>query len=190
MEIPGNRDQGALLKMAGMSSKFFGRDSVPGVFKLLSVNKRLFWPWLYFASKLMPYGKLAQRERELVILRVAWLCRCRYEWGHHIQIGLKNGLTDADIRAASVGAEGFEAENEKALILACDELVGEKLISESTWDLLSRHYTQKMLVEISLLIGNYQLLAGFLNSTGLKLEPSTEQVVEAFNGRIKNYNYT
>lgn len=103
-------DQSLMFLTIGKTAKFLGRDEVPDVFKLLFINKRLFWAWLYFASRLMPYGKLPGREREMIILRVAWLCRCRYEWGQHIEIGLRNGLKDMDIVHISKGAKAFKEE--------------------------------------------------------------------------------
>lgn len=186
MKIPAQKEQTILFNMIGKTSKWFGREEIPDVFKVLAINNRLFWAWLYFASRLMPYGKLSGREREIIILRVAWLCRCRYEWGQHIEIGLKNGLTDDDIVHISVGACAFQDEKEMSLIIACDDLINQKFISDHTWQLLSGYYTKKMLVEISMLIGNYQMLAGFLNSSGLTLEPSAEVIIQTFNERIKN----
>lgn len=185
MKTPTSKEQSLLFKTIRKAAKWFGRYEVPDVFKVLAVNNRLFWAWLYFASRLMPYGKLSGRERELVILRVAWLCRCRYEWGHHIVLGLKKGLTKQDIVNVSVGALAFQDEKEKSLVLACDELINQRLISDTTWHLLSRFYPEKMLIEISMLIGNYQMLAGYLNSAGLKLEPSVEKVLQAFHANSK-----
>ena len=186
INTPDDSKQSLLFKIMGETAKLFGRNEVPDIFKVMSINKRLFWAWLYFASKLMPYGKLSGRERELIILRVAWLCRCRYEWGQHIEVGLKNGLTDKDVINVSLGFSAFDDEKEKTLLTACDEIISNQLISENTWQTLSNFYTDKLLIEISMLIGHYQMLAGFLNSTGLQLEPSAENIMQAFNERIQN----
>lgn len=185
MEIPTDKSQSILFKIVGKASKLFGREVVPDVFKILAINKRLFWSWLYFASKLMPYGKLPIREREMIILRVAWLCRCRYEWGQHIEVGLKNGLTAKDVVNISIGYQAFQEVKEKALIQTCDELIRNQQITEQTWQVLKTFYAEKLLIEITFLIGNYQMLAGFLNSVGLKLEDSTEMVMKQFNAAIQ-----
>lgn len=185
MNVPADNEQSWLFKIAGKAAKLFGRNEVPDIFKVMAVNSRLFWAWLYFASRLMPYGKLSGRERELTILRVAWLCRCRYEWGQHIEIGLKNGLTDKDVINVSIGVSAFNDEKEKGLITAGDELINHQFILENTWQTLSKFYSDKMLIEISMLIGHYQMLAGFLNSSGLRLETSTEKVIQAFNEKVK-----
>lgn len=184
IKTPTSKEQSLLFKIAGKTAKYFGRNEVPDVFKVLGLNRRLFWAWLYFASRLMPYGKLPERERELLILRVAWLCRCRYEWGQHIEIALKSGLLNEDVVNVSIGATAFQNEKEKGLIQACDELINQQQISEDTWQLLSQFYSEKMRIEISMLIGNYQMLAGFLNSAGLKLEPSVEKLMQEFNSKL------
>jgi 4-carboxymuconolactone decarboxylase len=98
IQIPSSKNQSWLFKATSLASKWLGRDEVPDILKLISINSSIFWPWLHFASKLMPYGKLSPRISELVILRVAWICRCRYEWGQHIEIGQRRAkLTEQDI---------------------------------------------------------------------------------------------
>src|ERR1041384_3456954 len=64
-----------------------GLVQVPQVFLLLMRHRTLFRPWLRFAARLMPYGTLDRRDTELVILRVGWNCRSRYERGQHVAIG-------------------------------------------------------------------------------------------------------
>lgn len=177
-------DQGMIFNAIGKTATLLGRKEVPDVFKLLFVNKRLFWAWLYFASRLMPYGKLPGREREIIILRMAWLCRCRYEWGQHIEIGLRNGLKDIDIVHISKGADSFENEREQSLVLACDEIFNDQNISESTIQKLKNFYSDKMLIEISMLAGHYQMLAGVINTSGLALDASVEDFLREFNKRI------
>lgn len=177
-------EQSLLFKAIGKTAQLMGRKEVPDVFKLLFVNKRLFWAWLYFASRLMPYGRLSGRERELIILRVAWLCRCRYEWGQHIEIGLRNRLEDIDIVKASEGVKSFPEGKERVLIQACDDIIAHQQLEETTMMALKELYTDKMLIEITMLIGHYQMLAGVINSSGLILETSAEEVVSKFNQRI------
>lgn len=177
-------DQGLIFKAIGKSAALLGRKEVPDVFKLLFINKRLFWAWLYFASRLMPYGKLPGREREIIILRMAWLCRCRYEWGQHIEIGLRNGLADRDIIRISEGAGAFDDEKEKLLMLVCNEIFADQNIAENTIRKLKNFYSDQLLLEISMLAGHYQMLAGVINTSGLALDDSVEDFLREFNERI------
>ncbi|QHS10562.1 carboxymuconolactone decarboxylase family protein [Sinimarinibacterium sp. NLF-5-8] len=165
-----------LLVLAGQwGRKRTGTAVVPDVFLLLMRQRRLFWPWLRFASRLMPYGTLDRRDAELVILRVGWNCRCRYEWGQHVQIGLRAGLSAQDIARIAEGpdAPGWTPRR-SALLQAADDLHRAREIAAATWQRLAEHYTSPQLIEIGMLIGHYEMLAGVLNSVGLPLETHTD----------------
>src|SRR6185295_1619011 len=75
----------------------------PHIFSTLARHPSLFVSWLVFAGRLMPRGRLPRDETELVILRVAWNCANRYEWDHHVRIGRRAGLTDADVERVPAG---------------------------------------------------------------------------------------
>ena len=81
-----------------------GTAGPPALFTTLGRHRRLFRPWLRFAGRLMPGGKLPRRDAEVVILRVSLLCDCPYEWGHHERIALRTGLTTADVERVRDGA--------------------------------------------------------------------------------------
>lgn len=186
ISLPKSKNQKWLFKLAAKASKWMGRESVPDIFILLSINSSLFWPWLHFASKLMPYGKLSVRTSELVILRVAWLCRCKYEWGQHIELGQKRAqLSDLDVLAVTKGASYFQNEEDICIMLACDELIKNNMIGQETWDLLEKQYQPTQLIELQMLIGHYAMLAGVLNSSGLKLEDNIESNLQKFYERVK-----
>jgi len=151
---------------------------------VLHLNPRLFWPWLFFASRMMPNGQLPSRLRELVILRTAWLCRSRYEWGQHVDIGLRVGLTDEQVLAVTRGPEAFVGTPEHAAQLACDQMVAQRFIEDATWQALVKQLGKKQVIELMLLAGHYVMIAGFLNSSGLVLEPPIEAKLQAFHARI------
>ena len=57
----------------------------------LGRHRPLFRGWLRFAGRLMPGGKLPRRETEMVILRVAHLRQCAYEFEHHARLARRAG---------------------------------------------------------------------------------------------------
>lgn len=156
----------------------FVRGDAPTIFLVLMRHWRLFRAWLSFAARLMPFGKLDRRDTELAILRVGWLCRCRYEWGQHVAIGLRVGLTPEQVAGVARGAawSGWEP-RQAALLRAVDELQAGRILSPETWASLAAHFDEQRLLELCLLIGHYQMLAGTLNSLGLPLEPSAEDAL-------------
>ncbi|RZU38697.1 alkylhydroperoxidase family enzyme [Fluviicoccus keumensis] len=165
-------------------ARLMGRSEVPDVIALLGQYPRLFWPWLAFASRMMPYGKLPPVTREKLILRTAWHCRSRYEWGQHVEIGLRAGLTDTEIVAVARGPHGWAGDDDAAALDACDELCRDKRVSAPTWERLQARFSGEQLVELTLLVGHYEMLAGFLNTAGLALEPLIEAELQAFYRRV------
>jgi alkylhydroperoxidase family enzyme len=184
LRAPALTQRGTLFRMVSWTSRWFGRADVPDVISALHINPRLFWSWLWFASRLMPFGRLAATTREKIILRTAWNTRSRYEWGQHVQIALRCGVTDAQILQISRGADACDDAATRTLMRACDEWHAHRCLSDATWDELSARYDERLRIEIMLLIGHYEMIAGFLNSTGLQLEPPIEATLQAFHQRI------
>ena len=85
-----------------------GRAGVPGgdavnIFATLVRHPRLFRHWLPFGGALLT-GSLPARDRELLILRTAWLCRSEYEWGQHVRLALGVGLSEEEIERVPASA--------------------------------------------------------------------------------------
>ncbi len=155
-----------------------GRLEASNLFLMLIRDFSLFSRWLPFAGRLMPNGKIDRKDTELIILRVGWLCRSRYEWGQHVDIGMRAGLSAEEIARVPLGAkaEGW-SERHRLLMSACDEFHHDRMIGEQTWQGLEMHYSTRHLLEVVMLIGHYEMLAGVLNSTGLPLDESLESVL-------------
>jgi alkylhydroperoxidase family enzyme len=81
------------------------------IFLTLAHHPGLMRRYLPFGGKLLVKGKLPGRERELVILRTAWLCQSDYEWGQHVRIGRVEGLTDEEMDRipAGLATDGWSA---------------------------------------------------------------------------------
>ena len=52
----------------------------------------------------------------------------------------------------------------RLLLRATGELVGEHTVGQATWDTLSQAYDDAALVELTMLVGHYAMLAGLLNA--------------------------
>lgn len=178
------QQQGLVFSTLSNVAKFFDKQQVPRIFKSLHIHKKLFWFWLPFASQLMPYGKLDAHLREQIILRTAWNYRCRYEWAQHVLMSLHIGLSDQHIVDCSKPLDALSGKV-KLLMQACDEMCQQKYISTAIWQQLAQDYDEVLLIEISMLIGHYGMLAGFLNTTGLVVEDENEKKLQAFLSRVE-----
>jgi alkylhydroperoxidase family enzyme len=141
----------------------------PNVFTTLARHRRVFRPWLRFASALTS-GKLRRRDAELVILRVAHNCRSDYEWSQHERLAHAAGLDAGEIERVREGPEAdCWSEHQTLLIRAADELHARRVISPELWESLRKRLSDTQLIELCLLVGHYEMLAMTLNS--LAVEP-------------------
>jgi AhpD family alkylhydroperoxidase len=146
----------------------------PAIFTTLGRGRGLFWGWLHFAGKLMPGGKLPRRETEMVILRLASLRGCDYEFTHHVRLGRRAGVTAADVERIKVGstADGWQG-HEQLLMRVTEELIGTRDLGEATWSDVRAAYDERTAIELLLLIGHYDMLATTLMT--LRLEPDVSR---------------
>ena len=181
---PPVKERGALFRSVATVSRLFGRADLPHVFPVIHLNPRLFWAWLFFASRLMPWGRLPARIREKAILRVAWNCRSRYEWAQHVDIALRVGVSDAEIVTVTSPTNTIANTSDRLLMQACDQLCRGKLIDDPTWQALSEQYSRRDLIELVMLVGHYEMIAGMLINSGIEAEPSVERKLEALHQRL------
>jgi AhpD family alkylhydroperoxidase len=149
----------------------------PNVFTTLARNRGLFRRWLFFAGGLMPGGKLPRVDTELVILRVSHNAGCAYEWSHHERLGRKAGLSAEEVERVRSGpdASGW-TKRQLALLRACDEMHADGQIGEETWGRLAAELDDRLLIELCLLIGHYEMLAMTLNTLRVPLDPPAKRI--------------
>jgi alkylhydroperoxidase family enzyme len=119
------------------------------------------------------HAKMAPRDRELAILRTAWLCQAPYVWGEHVAAGKQIGLTTGEIERVTTGssATGWDM-SDRAVIRAVEELIGDAMISDETWAILAETMTEDQLVELPVLVAQYQCVTYFQNSLRIRIRPS------------------
>ena len=116
-------------------------------------------------------NSLPAREREIVILRVGFLCKSGYEFTQHTRIGLNEGLSADEIARIKQGAGAGWSPADAALIRAADELVQDHFVSDATWAELSKHFDEKQRMDVVFTAGQYTQVSMFLNTFGVQLEP-------------------
>lgn len=146
----------------------------PRVFTTLARHRRLFRRWLSFSAALLLRGDLPAADRELVILRVAWRCGSWYEWAQHATLAGRAGLDAATVERVPAGpADPGWSPRQRLLLSATDEMHDHRVVTDGTWAALARELTERQLIELCLLAGQYEMLAMTLNSLGVRPEPST-----------------
>lgn len=147
-------------------------DEPLNIFRTMANHPDLLKRWLVFANHVLGKSSLPERERELLILRIGWLCRAGYEWGQHVLIGRDCGLSEEEIQRLQQGpdAPGWSA-TDADLLRAVDELHGDAFISDGTWARLAEHWSTQQLMDIVFTVGQYNLVSMALNSFGVQPDP-------------------
>ena len=151
------------------------KGTVFNIFKTLSHHPDLFRRWLVFGNHVLFKSTLPPREREVIILRIGWLCEAEYEWAQHVLIGKEAGLTAEEIDRIKAGpnARGW-SEADKLLLQATDELRKDAFITDATWNGLCQHFDKKQLMDVVFAVGQYNLVSMALNTLGVQLDDGLE----------------
>ncbi len=145
-------------------------DKIPAIHFTMLRHPGLWEQITALSVQLSGRGQLSVRERELAILRTGWLCQAPFEWGEHVKFGKSMGITSEEVERVTVGssAPGWD-EHERALMRAVEELHTEQMISDDTWDTLSRRLSDTQLFELTVLVGQFTTVAYWQNSLRIPL---------------------
>jgi len=114
---------------------------------------------------------LPAREREIVILRIGFLCGSGYEWTQHRAIGERAGLNATEIEAIKQGAAASNwSAADAALLRATDDLHGKHCVSDASWAGLRAHFSELQCMDVVFTAGQYTQVSMILNSFGVQLD--------------------
>jgi 4-carboxymuconolactone decarboxylase len=146
---------------------------VPEFFGIMLRHPSLFKAHSDLAMALMAGNSLPVRDRELAILRVAWLTGAPYEWNAHVDMAKRlTNITPEEIERTIIGsaAPGW-SEHETALLRAVEEMLSNAMITDETWTTLIKTYDEAQLLEFPILVGQYLGVAYLQNSIRARLMP-------------------
>ena len=142
---------------------------VINVQRTLAHHPKLLNRWRVFGNHVLLKSSLPSRDREILILRIGWLCGSEYEWGQHVEIGKKTGLTDEEILRIIEGpdAKGWD-KFDSTLLRAVDELFYDSFICDDAWNALAEKYNTHQLMDVVFTVGQYNLVSWALNTLGVQ----------------------
>jgi alkylhydroperoxidase family enzyme len=146
--------------------------SVLNIFRTLVRAPDAFRAFSWWGGYVLSRNSLTPRDREIVILRVGWLCKSGYEWTQHHRIGLHSGLSADEIERIKLGpgADGWTIA-ERALLAATDDLNRDHFISSPSWAELTKHFSERQCMDVVFTVGQYTQVSMILNSFGVQLDP-------------------
>jgi 4-carboxymuconolactone decarboxylase len=149
------------------------RGAMINVYKLLLHAPPLAAIWLDFVSAARFKTELDGRLREIVIVRVAHLNRTTYVFKQHVpQLSAPEGLTDAECDALAdwQNAKSFNA-RERAALAYTDAMTRDIAVADEVFNALKPHFNERQIVELSVLIGLYNMHTRVFTALGIDAEP-------------------
>jgi alkylhydroperoxidase family enzyme len=140
------------------------------IFTTLGHSPDVFRRWIGFGASLLQ-GAIPDRQRELVILRVAHLDESEYEWTQHVPMALAAGVTREEIDALRRAPDRHEwPHDDDVLLRAADELDFLGFLEDDTWAEAHEVLGDAGMIELLMLIGQYQMVAMILRTLRVQLE--------------------
>ena len=133
--------------------------------------------WLRFLTAIRHECALPGALRELVIIQVAHLNGAPYEAEQHVPIGLREGLSQAqiDVLPNWTGSGLFDPAQEAALAY-CDAMTRQIHVGDAVFAAVRAQFTPPLIVELTATIGAYNMVSRFLEALGIK---STDDMTPA-----------
>ncbi len=146
------------------------RGRVAGPFQVLLQSPELASRVINVGTLLRYEGSLSAGTRELAIISTAREFDAELEWAAHTPLARKGGVSDEAIEAVRdrKPLDGL-SESEAVVIQYCRELFGKKRVGQTTFDRALALFGRPGLVEITVLMGYYSLIACCLNA--FEVEP-------------------
>jgi len=157
-----------------------GSTPMPNALSTLMHHPALAGPFLAYNNVLLQTPTLDPRARELIVLRVAWRTRSRYEWVQHLRLAPRVGITPDEIAAIADGSGGdVWTPLEADLLAATDQLIDGYRVEDDTWSRLAEKLDERQLVELVFVVGTYTALAMAFRSFGVQLDPELQDIATA-----------
>ena len=144
------------------------------IYRLMLHSPPIAGAWLDFNSAVRFQTELDGQTRELAVMRVAMLNGVDYIVRAHAPVyAIKEGLTAAQVDAlADWRASLLFSEKQRALLAYVDAMTREIDVPDEVFDALRRHYSERQTVELTVLIGAYNMHTRVLKA--LKIDPEPE----------------
>jgi len=145
--------------------------------RILNVNKMMAHSpaavreLIRLGNRLIFRAELDDHLRELVIIRVSHLCGSRYEWAQHVPIALRSGVTLEQMEKIERWKDSeLFSEEEKIVLAFAEEVVRLNRPRNDTFEAASKFLNPTSLIELTISIGYWSMIAKFLNTFEVEIE--------------------
>lgn len=116
-------------------------------------------------------GKFDPILREMAITRAGILCDSKYEVYQHRHVCKLVGMPEEKIKALDEGSSSpVFSEIESVVLRFTEETVLQHKVSDETFAAAKKHFSDELLVELSIAAGCYMMVSTFLNTFDVDIE--------------------
>ncbi|MDE2404779.1 MAG: hypothetical protein KGM17_08940 [Sphingomonadales bacterium] len=121
------------------------------------------------------------RQRQIAIMRTAWLTKATYMWSSHLNTSQSFGLETGLFEPIKHGADDpYFSDFEKTVIRATEDLVERHEIGEDNWNRLMAEWTPAQMMDFLFTVGAYVTVAGVMRSCGVQRQDDLLALAERF----------
>lgn len=150
--------------------------AVLNIYRTLGHSPGGFKGFITLGRQLLYKGTLPGDLRELVIVRVSELTKATYEHTKHMVIGKNEGLTQEKLTGMGNLQSGGYSEKEIAALNYTKEVTLNVQVKDETFTALNPHFSPAEIVELTLVIGYYNMVSRFLEPLGVELEADPDSL--------------
>jgi AhpD family alkylhydroperoxidase len=122
---------------------------------------------------------LTERHRELIVLRVAAVRQCSFEWTQHVFLALEAGIDHEEIGRVAYGPNApFWSAFEATLLRSVDELLNDGIMTDDTWNALAEEFSTQQLLDLMFTVGAYFTVALMMRCFDLQLDDNTAELLD------------
>jgi 4-carboxymuconolactone decarboxylase len=149
------------------------RGKLINIYRMLLNSPPLAESWFNHSNAVRWKTALDGRLREIVIIRLGHLLHSEYVLRQHVPaLALADGVSLAECDAlADWRAGAFFSERERAALAYADVMTREVVVPDAVFAEVRRHFDQRQIVELTVLIGTYNMNGRVLQALELDLEP-------------------
>jgi alkylhydroperoxidase family enzyme len=145
------------------------------IYRMMLHSPALAAAWFELNSAVRFHTDVSGQDREIAVMRVAILNRVDYIVQAHATVyALEEGLTAAQVTALGAweGSELFNAQ-QRSLLAYVDAMTRDVDVPDAIFGALRRHYSERQIVELTMLIGAYNMHTRVLQALKIDPEPPT-----------------
>jgi len=144
---------------------------VLNLYKVVGHSRGVLRSFVRLGSGLLQHTQLDPRLRELAILRIATVTGSEYEWSQHLPFAREVGVSPEQIAAIKDWEWGglFDA-RDQAVLRYVDEVARNVTVPDEVFSGLRRHLDEVSIVELTLSIGFWGMVARLLVPLQVEVE--------------------